>query len=117
MNGKTLSFRPRREEQPEEQLGDARYVNPPPEIPDPIVRKSPALTFNQFALSMIPLTPVPFKGDPRSVFAYVRIAVYGIGSYLTFAKHRKISYVLMAATGTCAITSFLDGAVRKDSVS
>ena len=105
----TLQFPSRvGEEQPAE---DTQAAEPHPSgiAPTP----NPKLTFRQFGLSMIPLTPVPFTGEAHSMFSYIRLGVYATAAYLTFSKHRKLSYALMGAGAVCVATSVLHNEVKK----
>lgn len=70
----------------------------------PVKPSADGLTFRQFGLSLIPLTPVPFTGN-KALFAYLRLGIYATASYLTFTKARKLSYVMMGALALSALTS------------
>lgn len=66
--------------------------------------KKPSVDLGKIGLAMFPLTPVPYKGE-KSVWAYVRILVYGTAGYLAWSKARKLSMVMLSAAALSATTS------------
>jgi hypothetical protein len=53
-------------------------------------------------LSLIPVTPVPFKDFPYSIG---RVALYGAGAAFLWDKNRKASYALAACAGISLFSS------------
>jgi hypothetical protein len=67
---------------------------------------------NRIPMAFLPFVPVPFSGE-NSLWAYVRLGLYGGAAVLTWEKYRKISYVMIAAAGLSTLTSLGASAMEK----
>jgi len=72
-------------------------------------------TPSRIPAAFLPFVGVPFVGE-GALWAYARLALYGGIAYLTFEKHRKLSYLFMGAAGLSTLTS-LGAKVWTDSTS
>jgi hypothetical protein len=72
--------------------------------PTTALGSSYADTFSKIPMGMLPFTPVSFVGT-ESYIAWGRLLAYGLVGYLTWAKHRNLSYIAFGAAGLSVATS------------
>jgi len=83
----------------------------PAGVPTPAEPNAPA-GLRQLGLSLIPFTPVSFTG-PQAPYAYLRLGIYGMLSYLAWSKARRLSYLCMGAAAVSFATSTSAGVWNK----
>jgi hypothetical protein len=66
---------------------------------------------SKMGLKLLPFTPVPFTGT-EAFYAWGRLLAYTTLGVMTWEKHRKLSYVALAAAGLSLTTSLASGAYQ-----
>lgn len=86
-----------------EQQGNAQQSQNPPPEQSPASPAAPK-QLRSIGLDLLPFTPVPFSG-PDTVWAYLRIGLYGAVSMAVWKRARTVGYVMAGAAVLSALTS------------